>query len=63
MTKRSTSQRSPASSKSWGEGTTRGARKARAEALEHADYQCQLRLPGCTTDDITTKSIELKAAE
>lgn len=32
----------------WGQGSTRGSRKARATALERDHYTCQLRLPGCT---------------
>ncbi len=32
----------------WGQGSTRGSRRARATALERDNYTCQLRLPGCT---------------
>lgn len=32
----------------WGQGSTRGNRKARATALERDNWTCQLRYPGCT---------------
>lgn len=42
----------------WGQGTTRGARKARAVALERDHYTCQRRLPGCTVQASIADHIE-----
>lgn len=49
----------------WAQGTTRGERKAKADTLEHDNYQCQLRLNGCTelaATTITTSNGELQSA-
>ncbi|ULE32874.1 hypothetical protein [Mycobacterium sp. IDR2000157661] len=41
----------------WGEGTTRGNRKARTDTLEHDNYECQSRLPGCTRQAATAITV------